>query len=143
MSHADRFDGLLELTPDECLDLLEEHQGSIGRLAFVADDRPLIFPVNYVMHDGRPRFRTAAGSKHDAASEGRVMAFEIDGSDEAARTGWSVVCSGRSSIVRDPDLRASLDRLGHQPYPSGQGRQWVTVERETLTGRRVVHPFTW
>ncbi|MGX1161285.1 nitroimidazol reductase NimA-like FMN-containing flavoprotein (pyridoxamine 5'-phosphate oxidase superfamily) [Pseudarthrobacter sp. SLBN-100] len=42
-------------------------QVSVGRLAFWIDDRPDIFPLNYIVDHGTVVFRTAEGSKFASA----------------------------------------------------------------------------
>ena len=56
-------------------------------------------------------FRTDEGTKLDAAARGSGVAFEIDGTDEAARTGWSVVVRGEATEVTDPAELARLRKL--------------------------------
>jgi nitroimidazol reductase NimA-like FMN-containing flavoprotein (pyridoxamine 5'-phosphate oxidase superfamily) len=143
MAHFDQLNGIVELTAVECRELLERRQGTVGRLAFVDGERPRIMPVNYCLQDARLLFRTTEGAKLDAARDRRPMAFEIDGIDDEARAGWSVVYAGQASVVTDPTLVRLLDRLDLSPYPAGRTRHWVTVDPESVTGRRVVHPYRW
>ena len=51
-------------------------------------------PVNYVVDQHSVLFRTDEGTKLDAASRGARVAFEVDGAEEATRTGWSVLVGG-------------------------------------------------
>lgn len=85
------FSELETLERAECLELLRA--GRLGRLAVVDDEQPLIFPVNYVMHDVHVVFRTDPGTKLAAAVDHRV-AFEIDGADAPFEEGWSVLVIG-------------------------------------------------
>ncbi len=78
---------LEELSEEECLELLGAH--SVGRIAVVRDNQPLIFPVNYVFEGRTVAFRTDPGTKLTWAKLGRV-AFEIDETDTLYREGWSV-----------------------------------------------------
>ena len=48
---------LRELEPSECLELLRTR--SVGRVAFCAEDGPVVLPVNYVVHEGDVVFRTS------------------------------------------------------------------------------------
>ena len=93
--------GLLwqELTKDECFGLLARQQ--VGRVAVVDDRGPVVFPVNFVLDRHMVVFRTDEGTKLDAAAGGSRVAFEIDGIDAAARTGWSVVVRGEAVEVTD------------------------------------------
>jgi nitroimidazol reductase NimA-like FMN-containing flavoprotein (pyridoxamine 5'-phosphate oxidase superfamily) len=125
-----------ELSPDECLSLLG--QGSIGRLAGVAEGRPFVFPINYALDGDTVVFRTSPGTKLAGAGFGRV-AFEIDGVDEASRTGWSVIVQGVSREITDAvDLQSdALRRLDLQPWVPGERAHWVAIQAESITGRRL------
>ena len=70
---------------------------------------PLVFPVNYVLADESPVFRTAPGTKR-RAGEGRAVCFEVDTIDPATRTGWSVMVVGwLDEVTRyDPALLAAV-----------------------------------
>jgi len=95
-----------EITANECLELLKTHH--FGRIAVIVDGQPVIFPINYAVDHDAVVFRTNAGAKLSGAVMGRV-AFEIDGTDEVARTGWSVVVQGVGS-----EITAALDHRSEQ-----------------------------
>ena len=80
------------LDRDECLRLLAADE--VGRLAVVVGHAPMIVPVNYRLDGDRVVFRSDPGTKVDYGLRSPV-AFEIDGIDRAAHTGWSVVVTGR------------------------------------------------
>ena len=77
-----------ELTKSECFSLLSGQR--LGRVAMVDDQGPIIFPVNFVLDRHMVVFRTDEGTKLGTAARGGRVAFEVDGADEAAHTGWSV-----------------------------------------------------
>ncbi len=108
-----------ELTKSECFELLaHEH---LGRVAVVDDRGPVVVPVTFVLDRHMVVFRTDEGTKLDAASRGSRVAFEIDGIDAVAHTGWSVLVRGEAVEVIDP---AELARVVHDlapfPEPGGQ-----------------------
>ena len=86
-----------ELTKSECFELLSGER--LGRVAVVDDQGPIVFPVNFVLDRHMVVFRTDEGTKLDAATRGSRVAFEVDGTDEAARTGWSLVVRGEATEV--------------------------------------------
>jgi uncharacterized protein len=89
-----------ELTRDECFGLLAGQR--LGRVVLVDDRGPLALPVNFVLDQRTVLFRTDEGTKLDVAvCRGRV-AFQIDGVDQATRTGWSVLVRGEAKQVTDP-----------------------------------------
>jgi hypothetical protein len=69
---------------------------------------------------------------------GRV-AFEIDGSDEAQRSGWSVVVQGVGNDITDTvdGLSEELRDLPVDHWVPGERTRWVRIIPERVTGRRV------
>ena len=127
-----------ELSKSECFGLLaHEH---LGRVAFVDDLGPIVVPVNFVLDRHMVVFRTDEGTKLDAACRGSRVAFEIDGADEAARTGWSVVVRGEAIEVTDPAELARLRKLPLDPWAPGAKAHYVRVLPAALTGRRISAP---
>lgn len=125
-----------ELSGQECLALLAHCH--FGRLAAVVDGKPLIFPVNYALEADAVVFRTAPGTKLAGAGFGPV-AFEIDRVSEETRTGWSVVVQGvGTEITHALDHRSeSLRRLDLQAWVPGEQAHWVSIQAESITGRRL------
>jgi uncharacterized protein len=129
---------MVELSREECLDLLASH--NFGRLAVVLhNSSPVIRPVNYVF-DRRTQsvvFRTAGGSKLHALLQASKAAFEIDGIDASARTGWSVIIEGVIANVTVPADIGRLNRLGLEPWAPGGKPHWVQIRAWTVSGRRI------
>lgn len=131
-------DRLEELDVDTCLGLLSRHH--FGRVAVTDENGPVILPVNYLVDRGSVVFRTAQGTKLDAAVRVDRVAFEVDEIDEAARTGWSVVVRGVLEEVAD---REELERLRLQPlepFTGGERERFVRVWSASITGRRIAVP---
>ena len=127
-----------ELTKSECFELLaQEH---LGRVAVVDDRGPVAFPVNFVLDRHMVVFRTDAGTKLDAACRGSRVAFEIDGTDAAAHTGWSVVVRGEAVEVTGPAELARLRKLPLDPWAPGAKAHYVRILPAALTGRRISAP---
>ncbi len=107
----------------------------------VIDAQPIAFPVNYTLDGDAVVFRTDPGTKLNGAAMGRV-AFEIDGSDEATRSGWSVIVQGVGNDITDTlDHRsAQLRLLEVQPWAPGEKARWVEVLPQSITGRRLGSP---
>jgi nitroimidazol reductase NimA-like FMN-containing flavoprotein (pyridoxamine 5'-phosphate oxidase superfamily) len=112
----------------------------LGRVAFVDDLGPIVVPVNFVLDRHMVVFRTDEGTKLDAACRGSRVAFEIDGADEAARTGWSVLVRGEAIEVTDPAELARLRKLPLDPWAPGAKTHYVRVLPAVLTGRRLWAP---
>jgi nitroimidazol reductase NimA-like FMN-containing flavoprotein (pyridoxamine 5'-phosphate oxidase superfamily) len=126
--------GLEIIFEDECRRLLQP--GGVGRIAVVDHGQPLVFPVNYAFDGPDIVFRTAPGTKLDAA-RGALVAFEIDGYDMTYRTGWSVLVQGRAEEVRDAAERSRLATLPLRPWARGSKPQWVRIRPTLITGRRI------
>jgi uncharacterized protein len=130
--------GWRELSKSECFGLLARER--VGRVAFVDDLGPMVLPVNFVLDRHMVVVRTDGGTKLDAAVRGSRVAFEIDGTDEAARTGWSVVVRGEAVEVTDPAELARLRRLPLNPWAPGAKAHYVRILPAVLTGRRISAP---
>jgi hypothetical protein len=125
---------LIELTVEECQALLESSR--IGRLGLVDADGPLILPVNYCMDGQSIVFRTHAGTKLDATSNGARVAFEVDGIDSAERTGWSILIRGSAATVTETEDLSRLEQLPLIPWAPGEKPHYVRISG-ILSGRRI------
>jgi len=126
--------GLEIINRGECLSLLR--QRGFGRIAFTSGALPCVLPVNYRLVDAQVMFRTARGSKLDAATRNAVVAFEIDDMDPLDHTGWSVVVTGIARVLDDHGREAievPLARWAPDPDVSV-----VAISTELVTGRRVI-----
>jgi hypothetical protein len=103
---------------------------------------PVIRPVNYVFDCPSQSvvFRTASGSKFHALLHAVKAVFEIDGIDEAARTGWSVIIEGVTEEVTRPNDIARLNRLELEQWAPGPKPHWMYIRALTVSGRRIVLP---
>lgn len=126
----------LELTIDECLDLLAS--GVLGRVAISTPVGPRIVPVNYAMHDDAIVFRTSPYSELGTYGWNADVAFEIDNIDYEKHQGWSVVAIGRAEIVEDPaEVAAIRHSWDPRPWAAGQRNLYMKVVWRDLSGRRV------
>jgi len=132
---TDPLNQLEILTEAECRELLTRK--SFGRVAFTVGDLPEILPVNYALLDGDVVFRTAQGSKFNAALERAVVAFEIDGADEAQQTGWSVLVVGHAIALLKPSEVKRAKELNLRAWAPGARDQFVRVTTGMISGRRV------
>lgn len=134
-----------ELTKQECFRLLAGQQ--VGRVVLVDDRGPLALPVNFVVDQHSVLLRTDAGTKLAVASRGARVAFEVDGTDAATRTGWSVLVRGEAIEVTDPAELARVRELPLSPWAPGAKARYVRILPTALTGRRIAlpedTPWTW
>jgi uncharacterized protein len=127
-----------ELTKSQCFELLARER--LGRVAVVDELGPVVFPVNFILDRHMVIFRSGEGTKLDAACRGSRVAFEIDGADAAAHTGWSVLVRGEAIEVTDPAELARLRKLPLDPWAPGVKAHYVRILPAALTGRRIWAP---
>jgi nitroimidazol reductase NimA-like FMN-containing flavoprotein (pyridoxamine 5'-phosphate oxidase superfamily) len=125
---------LEELSVDECLELLQRHE--YGRIAFVRDERPELLPLNYRYHEGAIVFRTTYGTLLDTAHNQSVV-FEVDGTDESNRTGWSVIVHGKAEEVWLADELERVRSLPLEPWAGGERDHYLRISPSAISGRRV------
>jgi uncharacterized protein len=126
------------LDRSECLRLLATRH--IGRVVVnVKGWVPVIRPVNYSFDPPSQSvvFRTAHGSKLTALLLSELAAFEVDDIDEVARSGWSVIVTGRVEEIVRPADRDRLETLGLELWAPGERPHWVMIRTGTLSGRRI------
>jgi nitroimidazol reductase NimA-like FMN-containing flavoprotein (pyridoxamine 5'-phosphate oxidase superfamily) len=129
--------GLRVLDLEECLSRTAHHE--VGRVAFASDGDMTILPVTYLLDGAGVSFLTTWGSKLQVAADGGRMAFEVDETDPATRTGWSVLFQGSASIVEDPARISRLDaRLPGLWVPAGTRTFWVHLRPDSVSGREIV-----
>jgi len=131
--------GLETLPFDVCLRLLASVP--IGRVGFCADGEVVILPVNHAVDGQDVVFRTASGSKLTAAEEQDLVAFEADCYDLQTRTGWSILVTGRATVVYDEADVRRLNRLNLHPWATTVDHPfWVRIHPTAVTGRRMPGP---
>lgn len=129
-------EGLELLTEDQCRELLQ--LGEIGRVGISVGALPAIFPVNYRVIDGAIVFRTAPGSKLSAATDGAVVAFEVDDYQVDEGRGWSVLAVGKAEVVHDLATTFKVLELALEPLAGGCRTSIVQITPSFLSGRRIV-----
>ena len=123
------------LDEDECLALLGS--ADVGRVGVVVDGQPLIFPVNHVLEGRSIVVRTDSARMLGGASLAKV-AFEVDGFDAGARSGWTVLVEGIGNDVTDA-LDATSEHLQSvpvTPWAPGAKARLLRIDVRTITGRR-------
>ncbi|WP_353810196.1 pyridoxamine 5'-phosphate oxidase family protein [Agromyces sp. SYSU T00194] len=130
---ADNGGPIVELSAEECWALLVENE--LGRLAVSIADQPEIFPVNYAAADGGILIRTAEGTKLFGVTVNHRVAFEID--DRSEHEGWSVVAKGNARTLEHEDEIAAAEQEPLTPWIATVKRNFVRIEIDELTGRRV------
>ncbi len=121
---------------EECWELMAAQP--VGRIGFVADGYPRIFPVNFTVLDGHIYFRTTHDGPIGAHVVNQAVAFEVDDVDKFLQAGWSVLVLGRAEHVDDPSTCDALAAAtGHEPWAEGDRTLVIGVTGEHVSGRRV------
>ncbi|MCA4134928.1 pyridoxamine 5'-phosphate oxidase family protein [Arthrobacter sp. M4] len=125
-----------DLDENRCWELLGSQ--STGRFGFVLEGRVMILPVNYLVHNRAIYFRTASrGSIGEAVPHTRAS-FQVDASRADLSEGWSVLASGSSSRVEDPELLTYLwGRTMPEPWAGGERNMFICLTPTLVTGRQV------
>jgi uncharacterized protein len=111
---------------------------AVGRVAFVDGGEPCVLPVNHCVTGTTIVFRTGGETMLHSLGDGAPVAFEVDGSDGTAETGWSVLVRGHLSEVTDPAERARLaELLLFHPWAPGPKDRWMTIEPRHISGRSI------
>jgi nitroimidazol reductase NimA-like FMN-containing flavoprotein (pyridoxamine 5'-phosphate oxidase superfamily) len=124
-------DADVELTQDECWQLLREHE--FGRLAFTMVGEQHITPINYAVDGGTLLFRTAPGSKLLAVELGAEVAFEID--DFAGETAVSVVVRGRARHLPEDEAHRA-ENVPLRTWVGTEKYDVVEIAPSVVSGRR-------
>jgi nitroimidazol reductase NimA-like FMN-containing flavoprotein (pyridoxamine 5'-phosphate oxidase superfamily) len=125
---------LTEMPAGECRDLMGST--SVGRVALVDEDGPVVLPVNYVLDGETVLFRTSPANSIARHLDDSRVAFEVDEFDDYTQSGWSVVLRGVASFVADDEL--ARDQRRPFPWADGARPLLVRVTPVSVTGRRLL-----
>ncbi|MFH8798826.1 pyridoxamine 5'-phosphate oxidase family protein [Streptomyces sp. NPDC017936] len=136
MSQNDAFRAL---DRQECLRLLTKVP--VGRVVYTRHALPAVLPLNFSLDtDASVLLCTSPDSDLVRAVDGVVVAFEADEFDAAGRSGWSVVVTGRATVVTDPDEHERLSQAGPVSWMPPRDAVFVRIESEMVTGRELRGP---
>lgn len=125
----------IDLSRVQCLELLRG--GTVGRVVLTHRALPVALPVNYAVDGDSVVFRTSSPTALTAASEGSVVAFEVDHVDLPTRSGWSVLITGVAREVHGSELlRADQLRLDSWAATGSEAR-YVRIPLALVSGRRL------
>lgn len=108
----------------------------VGRLGFVVDGAPHVYPVNHRVDGDSIVFRTAHRATIATLVDGSPVVFEADDADPNAETGWSVLAAGRLEAIEDAASIAALTALGVHAWSPGKDR-WVRLRPTHISGRAI------
>jgi len=127
---------LEELSYNQCLHLLRA--GEVGRIGVVVDEAPIVVPVNYRLVETLGltflAIRTRPGNVIERG--GLLVAFELDGLDQAHHQGWSVLVRGTLHHV-DADATDFKERFDSEPWLLSERDAWLIIQPFAITGRQL------
>lgn len=130
--------GLEVLPLAQCLALLRSRP--LGRLAYVTAGTPTVVPVNHLVDGSAVVIRSFAGAKLHAALVEAPVAFQLDDHDPSRGTGWSVLVTGRATIIDDDDqtarYEADLDSWAMETA-APDTVTWIRIVPDEVSGRRL------
>jgi nitroimidazol reductase NimA-like FMN-containing flavoprotein (pyridoxamine 5'-phosphate oxidase superfamily) len=129
-------DAFRALDRQECLRLLAKVP--VGRVVYTRHALPAVLPINFSLDtDASVLLRTSPESDLVRAIDGVVIAFEADEFDVATRSGWSVVVTGRATVVTDPAEHDRLSQCGPTSWMPLRDAVFVRIDSEMVTGREL------
>jgi|SRR6185312_8244941 len=120
------------LPQHECWSLLAST--ALGRLVTSVDNRPEIFPVNFVVQNRTVLFRTAEGTKLVSTAINNQVVFEAD--EHNVAEGWSVIVRGTARAVRTAEDIEQAQRAQLLPWTATTKTHFVRIIPTAVTGRR-------
>jgi nitroimidazol reductase NimA-like FMN-containing flavoprotein (pyridoxamine 5'-phosphate oxidase superfamily) len=126
---------MFALSRSESMALLTRSR--VGRLVFTEHALPAVTPVPFAfLADEIVTHSSGDTGLAAAATRGRVLAFEVDDIDPAARTGWSVVVVGEPELVTSAEDRERIDHA-LAPWAPAQQDVCIRLPLTVVTGRRI------
>lgn len=141
--NAEKLPDVENLSADQCWSLLRS--AGVARLAVWVEDRPEIFPINYVVDGGTLVFRSAPGTKVASALGDALVSLEADGVTAPEGLAWSVMASGQARLIEELEEVVDSFSLPLFPWQAGRKNIFVRVVPDRITGRRfaVADPAYW
>lgn len=134
---AERFfqGELVEMLRPECLSRLETSR--VGRVAYNAEEGPVVVPVNARVHGNEVFIRTSPDSHLGRALRAGTASYQVDGFDDFMQAGWSVLLQGEASWVGEADLPAYVSERP-VPWAGGDRSVYVRIRATNVTGRTLL-----
>ena len=123
---------IVELSAQESWEILDRER--FGRLAVAIGGDPDIFPINFLVDDGKLLMRTAPGTKLTELVINAAVAVEADGRD--GDTAWSVVVKGLARMVESFSETYADDEKHLETWLPSDKPIYVEITPRELSGRR-------
>jgi len=118
------------------LDLLTAKK--VGRIGFLAEDGPVVLPMNYVLSGDHIIVRTVAFGVVARSAIDQKVAFEVDDVDDFLEAGWSVLVRGAGTLLSDDQLEQLTSSPSPDPWAEGPRTLFFSIACEQVSGRRLL-----
>ena len=127
---------IIELDRAESLELLTAKK--VGRIGFLAEQGPVILPMNYVFADNHIIVRTVAFGVLARSAIDQKVAFEVDDVDDFLESGWSVLVTGAGTLLSDDQLQQLKSAASPDPWAEGPRTLFFSIACDQVSGRRLL-----
>lgn len=127
---------IVELDRGESLELLTAKK--VGRIGFLAEDGPVVLPMNYVLSGDHIVVRTVAFGVVARSAIDQRVAFEVDDVDDFLEAGWSVLVSGAATMLTDDQLQQLKSATSPDPWAEGVRTLFLSIACDQISGRRLL-----
>lgn len=125
---------MTDIPAQECWELLDAQR--FGRLAVSVHGQPDIYPINFLVADGKILMKTASGTKLFQVTLNNAVALEADHVTDTEA--WSIVLRGVARVVDSFSERYELDEWHLDTWLPSHKPVYITIEDVEMTGRRFV-----
>ncbi len=134
--NMDQSDPVRTMSDEDCWQQLKSVE--LGRVIVSVDDEIDIFPINYVVTDGKIMFRTSPGSKLLKLTINSSVAFEVDESSTEDGWAWSVIIKGQARNLVSTNEILEADQLPLTPWIGTLKYEYVEIVPTRISGRSFV-----
>jgi len=127
---------IVELDLAESLELLAAKK--VGRIGFLAEQGPVVLPMNYILAGDHIIVRTVAFGVLARSAIDQKVAFEVDDVDDFLEAGWSVLVTGAATLLSDTQLEQLKSGASPDPWAEGPRTLFVSIACDQVSGRRLL-----
>ncbi len=127
---------IIELDRAESLELLTAKK--VGRIGFLAENGPVVLPMNYIRSGDHIIVRTVAFGIVARSAIDQKVAFEVDDVDDFLEAGWSVLVTGAATLLSDGQLQQLKSGASPDPWAEGPRTLFLSIACEQVSGRRLL-----
>jgi nitroimidazol reductase NimA-like FMN-containing flavoprotein (pyridoxamine 5'-phosphate oxidase superfamily) len=127
---------IVELDRAESLELLAAKK--VGRIGFLAEQGPVVLPMNYVLAGDHIIVRTVAFGVVARSAIDQKVAFEVGDVDDFLEAGWSVLVTGAGTLLSDDQLQQLKSGSSPDPWAEGPRTLFFSIACDQVSGRRLL-----